>query len=166
MRKLFRFKYEPCNKTCYAYCATLMIELRKLSEAERLALVGGMVDAHNRLCDNPDYSFGVDVDEENHIFVAHFRTPQSTDLFGNRDFAKCVRVVCEKVMSTEIPPGTGECCFGDNGAEDLGREILKFCTDVGYAEVLEKHCECKVHDKMELTGNLLPAFAEALRKAA
>jgi len=145
MRKLFRFKYEPCNKTCYAYCSKLMTELRRLPQAEREALVSNMVEAHNRLCDNPEYSFGVDVDEANDIFVAHFRTPASTDLFSSKEFANCVNSVCGTVMATDIPRGTGECNFGDNGAEDLGREILKFCTDVGYAEVMEKHCECKAH---------------------
>lgn len=145
MRKLFRFKYEPCNKTCYAYCSKLMTELRKLSQNEREALVSGMVEAHNRLCDNPDYSFGVDVDETNDIFVSHFRTPQSTDLFSSKKFPDCVKSVCLAVMNSNIPRGTGECNFGDSGAEDLGTEILRFCTDIGYAEVLEKHCECKTH---------------------
>lgn len=143
MRKLFRFKYEPCNKTCYAYCSKLMTELRKLTQLERELLVSNMVQAHNRLCDNPDYSFGVDVDEENSLFVSHFRTPQSTDLYSSKDFSGCVSTVCKVVMDTEIPPGQGQCVFGENGSESLGREILRFCTDVGYAEVLEKHCECK-----------------------
>lgn len=49
MRKLFRFKYEPCNKTCYAYCSKLMGELRKLPDGERRDLVASMVEAHNRL---------------------------------------------------------------------------------------------------------------------
>jgi len=141
MRKLFRFKYEPCNKTCYAYCSKLMTELRKLSQDKREELVFSMVEAHNRLCDNPEYSFGVDVDEVNDIFVSHFRTPQSTDLFSSKEFSDCVQTV----MNTDIPQVKGECNFGDNGAEDLGREILRFCTDVGYAEVLEKRCECKAH---------------------
>ena len=143
MRKLFRFKYEPCNKTCYAYCSKLMTELRKLSPSERESLVSTMVEAHNKLCDNPEYSFGVDVDEENNIFVSHFRTPKSTDLFSDKEFSDCVKSVCDMVLTTNIPRVNGECNFGDNGAEDLGREILKFCTDVGYAEVLEQHCECK-----------------------
>lgn len=143
MRKLFRFKYEPCNKTCYAYCAKLMTELRKLPQHERESLVSNMVEAHNKLCDNPEYSFGVDVDEQNNMFVSHFRRPESTDLFSSREFSQCVMSVCETVLNTDIPKVNGKCTFGDNGAEDLGREILKFCTDVGYAEVLENHCECK-----------------------
>jgi hypothetical protein len=120
-----------------------MTELRKLSQNERESLVETMVEAHNKLCDNPEYSFGVDVDEENNIFVSHFRTPKSTDLFSNKEFSDCVKSVCGTVLTTDIPRANGECTFGDNGVEDLGREILKFCTDVGYAEVLAQHCECK-----------------------
>jgi len=56
MRKLFRFKYEPCNKTCYAYCQRLMTELRALPKVECQELVDAMVKAHNRLCDNPEFS--------------------------------------------------------------------------------------------------------------
>lgn len=145
MRKLFRFKYEPCNKTCYAYCSKLMTELRALPEERRQALVQKMVEAHNRLCDNPQYSFGVDVDENLGVFVAHFRKPDSTDMYAGKDFADAVEEVCRAVMLADIPQVRGECNFGDNGAEDLGREILKFCTDVGYAQLEERHCECKAH---------------------
>lgn len=143
MRKLFRFKYEPCNKTCYAYCSKLMTELRKMQEEDRKTLVSTMVEAHNRLCDNEEYSFGLDVDEENDIFVSHFRTPQGTDLYSDKKFPNSVMSVCDAVLHTNIPKGNGSCTFGNNGAENLGQEILKFCTDVGYAEALEKHCECK-----------------------
>jgi len=120
-----------------------MTELRKMSQDDREILVSNMVKAHNQLCDNPDYSFGVDVDEDNEVFVSHFRTPKTTDLYSSKHFPDCVREVCGVVLATDIPKTNGECTFGDNGAEDLGREILKYCTDIGYAEVLKKHCECK-----------------------
>ena len=81
MRKLFRFKYEPCNGDCYAWCDHLPNELMKVSEEERQTIVGLMVEAHNKLCDNPEYSFGVDLDEGTRIFVAHFRTPEATEVF-------------------------------------------------------------------------------------
>jgi hypothetical protein len=143
MRKLFRFKYEPCNKTCYAYCSKLMTELRALSQQGREALVAKMVEAHNHLCDNPEYSFGVDVDDNTNYFVAYFRTPEKTELFGGT-FEEVVTEVCTNVLQASIPQIQGECKFGDNGAENLGVEILKFCTDVGYQQVLADHCECKV----------------------
>lgn len=86
------------------------------------------------------------VDDDNDVFVAHFRTPKSTDLFCDSLFSKAVHKVCKIVMDTDIPQLKGECNFGDNGAEDLGKEILKFCTDVGYAELNSRHCECKAHN--------------------
>lgn len=143
MRKLFRFKYEPCNKTCYCYCSKLMTELRKLEQEDRQGLVASMVRAHNKLCDNPDYSFGVDMDDTDNVFVAHFRTPEKTDVFYNKHFAGCVMEVCNEVMKEKIPQLSGECRFGDNGSENLGKQILDFCEDVAYYKLLEEHCECK-----------------------
>lgn len=146
MRKLFRFKYEPCNRTCYAYCQILMRELRKLADKDRQQLVNAMVQAHNHLCDNPEYSFGVDIDEKENIFVGHLRTPKSTDLFSGRDFDSTIYKTCNAVLNTQIPQVKGDCNFGDNGGESLGQEILKFCTDLGYAQIKESHCECKAHN--------------------
>ena len=145
MRKLFRFKYEPCNKTCYAWCQKLTTELRKLEPVYRENLVNNMVVAHNKLCDNPNYSFGLDVDENNDVFVSHFRTPNKTDLYSNKSFAAAIETVCEEVMKTDIPQIIGNCVFGDNGAEDLGKTILKYCTDAEYAKIKDTHCECKAH---------------------
>lgn len=144
MRKLFRFKYEPCNGTCYAWCDHLIEELRELDVTKRNQIVSLMVDAHNKLCDNPDFSFGVDVDENHTVFVAHFRTPERTDLFHSRVFSECVEKVCSEVLKTEIPQISGICQYGDNGAEDLGNEILKYCQDEAFAELKNKECPCKV----------------------
>jgi len=142
MRKLFRFKYEPCNKTCYAWCAVLPEELNRLSQEEKQETVSLMVEAHEKLCDNPDYSFGVDLDEEKRIFAAHFRTPESTSVFVNTSFSECVREVCETVLNTDITKVDGVCGFGDNGAEDLGREILRACVDEVYREEHHNKCPC------------------------
>ncbi len=145
MRKLFRFKYEPCNGMCYAWCDKLTIELRKLSDQHRQTLVALMVEAHSHLCDNPDYSFGVDVDEINGHFAAHFRTPTTTDLYSGDSFSGVVTRVCREVLGTHVPTVEGECVFGDNGAESLGEEILRFCTEEGFKELQQRHCECKAH---------------------
>lgn len=143
MRKLFRFKYEPCNGTCYAWCDVLPNELMKISEQKRQEIVGLMVKAHNNLCDNIDYSFGVDLDENTKMFVAHFRTPKSTDIFVGTTFSDCVRKVCDRVLSTEIPQVNGICTYGNSGSEDLGTEILRACTDLTFRE--QHHNECPCH---------------------
>jgi len=145
MRKLFRFKYEPCNGTCYAWCSKLPFQLRQLNSSDRIKLVETMVQAHNKLCDNPAYSFGLDVDEKNNVFVSHFRTPEKTNLYSSASFSECVELVCNEVLSTPIPQVDDHCNFGNNGAEDLGNEILKFCTNDGFKELQERHCECKSH---------------------
>lgn len=142
MRKLFRFKYEPCNGMCYAWCATLSEELMKLDEQDRQDTVDVMVKAHAHLCDNPNYSFGVDLSEKTRTFVAHFRTPEATDTFCSDEFRDCVKQVCEVVLNADIPKVSGDCVYGDNGAENLGEEILRACTDLAYREEHHKNCPC------------------------
>ena len=144
MRKLFRFKYEPCNKTCYAYCQILPVELNKMPTQQRQDTVSLMVEAHAKLCDNPDYSFGVDLDEHRSIFAAHFRTPVSTETFVSTSFGDCVHQVCNKVLATDIPKVDGSCGYGDNGAEDLGAEILRCCVDEAFRESHHNGCPCQV----------------------
>jgi len=144
MRKIFRFKYEPCEGMCYAWCKALQRELRKMSETKRQNLVSLMVTAHDQLCDNPEFSFGVDVDENKGIFAAHFRTPEKTDLFVSENFAECVDKVCQKVLNTEIPKAKGVCSYGQNGTEDLGNEILKFCTDEAFNKLQKEACVCEI----------------------
>jgi len=143
MRKLFRFKYEPCNGTCYAWCDHLPNELNKYEEEKRKQLVISMVQAHAKLCDNPDYSFGVDKDEKHNMFVAHFRTPLGTDTFLQASFADVVADVCSTVMMAEIPQVAGQCTFGDHGSEDLGKEILRACEDVVYRNEHHTNCPCQ-----------------------
>lgn len=141
LRKMFRFKYEPCNGTCYAWCDTLVQRLREIPDREDLVAL--MVKAHDRLCDNPEYSFGVDGNNAQTDFVAHFRTPERTDLYHGQDFAKVVESVCKAVLATEIPALVGACTYGASGAENLGQEILSYCTEDGYKRLQAEHCECK-----------------------
>lgn len=143
MRKLFRFKYEPCKGDCYAWCDHLPQELNKLPTIRRTLTVEMMVKAHDRLCDNPEYSFGIDVNQQEGIFVGHFRTPEGTDVYASKSFEQAVHVLCDMVMQANIPPLSGACQYGDNGAEDLGREILKACTDEEYRKAHHTNCPCK-----------------------
>lgn len=144
MRKLFRFKYEPCAGTCYHWCDALPEELNKINEADRRLIVTLMVEAHAKLCDNPDYSFGIDRQDVTGMFVAHFRTPEQTDTFLNPNFSESVQAVCKVVLAANIPVINGACGFGEHGSEDLGKEILKACTDIAYREEHHNNCPCVV----------------------
>ena len=148
MRKMFRFKYEPCKGTCYAWCDSLPEELNKYSDRERKNIVTYMVETHDHLCDNQEYSFGIDRQDETGMFVGHFRTPKATDTFLDRDFMTMVGMVCAAVMREEIPKVSGTCDYGDNGAEDLGSEILRVCTDLVYREEHHKECPCSVNESV------------------
>jgi len=142
MRKLFRFKYEPCKGDCYAWCDSLPEELNKLSDLDRRLTVELMVKAHDRLCDNPDYSFGIDREDSSGMFVAHFRTPKGTDTFLHNNFKDSVKNIAEVVFSHDIPAISDACKFGKKGAEDLGKEIIKACVDLIYREEHHKNCPC------------------------
>ena len=142
MRKLFRFKYEPCNGTCYAWCDALPEELTKLQPERRQELVRMMVTAHNNLCDNPDYSFGIDRDDASGMFVAHFRLPDRTDTYLNKSFSDSADTICAAVLATEIPKIIGSCNYGGNGSEDLGKEILRACEDFAFRKNHHDECPC------------------------
>lgn len=142
MRKLFRFKYEPCNGTCYAWCDALPEELNKLTEERRKLIVELMVKAHESLCDNEEYSFGIDRQDESGMFVSHFRLPDRTDTYLNSNFEECVTNICNTVLSTPIPQKVGACTFGSNGAEDLGSEILRACIDIAFRKKHHDSCPC------------------------
>lgn len=113
-----------------------------MSEADRRLLVYSMVEAHNKLCDNPEYSFGIDRCDDTGMFVAHLRTPKKTDTYLNNNFRESVSAICGVVMTAEIPKAAGACNFGDHGSEDLGRDILRACTDLIYREEHHQKCPC------------------------
>jgi len=125
------------------FCYRLPEELRELSEDTRKQLVSEMVEAHDKLCDNPEYSFGIDVDDNIGVFVAHFRTPSETITFAAKNFYECVKKVCGKVLATSIPKIEGVCTYGVNGAENLGLEILKVCEDAAFGKLKNDKCPCK-----------------------
>ena len=147
MRKLFRFKYEPCKGDCYAWCDALPEELNKLTDEKRKLIVTMMVEAHDRLCDNTDYSFGIDRDDKTGMFVAHFRSPKSTETFLNSNFESSVKTIYEVVFAADIPKLNGACSYGNNGAEDLGQEILRACVDIAYREEHHNNCPCVIGKK-------------------
>lgn len=143
MRKLFRFKYEPCEGTCYAWCDYLPAVLNKIGSSERQVTVNLMVEAHKALCDSRDYYFGIDMTDTG-IFIAHFKTPEKVNIYSSPDFSQCVEQVCLAVLKEKIGPSTGECIYGNSGQEDLGKEILRACVDTLYREDHHKKCPCHI----------------------
>lgn len=129
MRKLFRFKYEPCNGTCYVGPDPdddmAFQEFKTMTAVRKEILVSWIVKAHDKLCDNPDYSFGIDFCEETGIFISHFRTPAKTDIYSGKTLEECVLSLCKAVISTDIPQMNGLCNFGVSKNENLAERILK-----------------------------------------
>jgi hypothetical protein len=125
MKKLFRFKYEPCNGTCYAHGSIFYEELRKLNPQRIKKLVTQIVAAHDKLCDSTEYSFGVDLCEQTGVFIGHFRQPARLDIYSGKTLESCVLELTQAVLSTHIPQDAGTCNFGNSGSENLAEEILK-----------------------------------------
>ena|SRR5690242_8643131 len=127
MKKLFRFKYEPCNGTCYVWDDDFYEGLKKLSQSLREDLVNTVVRAHDKLCDNPQYYFGLDKCEKTGLFIGHFVQPTRLDMFSDTSLSQCILELCEAVIKTNIPEVKGICNFGQNGTENLAEIILKAC---------------------------------------
>lgn len=125
MKKLFRFKYEPCNGTCYTYKPIFFNEMKKVENKKQL--VSKIVEAHDKLCDNPNFYFGLDMCEKTGLFIGHFVQPDRTDMFSGSTIEECTLEMSERVINTEIPEGTGDCVFGDSGDENLAQQILEAC---------------------------------------
>ena len=96
---------------------------------DRHSTIDMMVKAHDKLCDNPDYSFGINTNmvQGKPVYAAYFRTPQSTNLFIADTFSEVVQQVCSDVMQADIPQVQGQCTFGQNGQENLAQEIINTC---------------------------------------
>lgn len=127
MKKLFRFKYEPCNGTCYAYQPIFLSEMKKVDSKSKVTLVSKIVEAHDNMCDNPDYFFGIDLCEKTGLFIGHFVQPDRTDIFSGPSLKECIEEMCESVIKAKIPQLVGECNFGNNGTENLAEVILQAC---------------------------------------
>jgi hypothetical protein len=127
MKKLFRFKYEPCKGDCY-YAEELFQEsLRKLDSKQRKELIDLVVKAHDNLCDNPDYSFGLDFCLKTQTFIGHFQQPDRIDVFASKTFHECIIDLCQDVANANIPTNLGNCEYGVNGNENLAEIISRSC---------------------------------------
>lgn len=125
MRKLFRFKYEKCNGTCYCHQPIFFSELGKVNKSDLESLVNTIVTAHDQLCDNPDFSFGLDMCEKTGLFIGHFNQPDRVDIFSGLALSECIIEMCTTIINTDIPKIDGICEFGDNGNENLAQQILE-----------------------------------------
>ena len=127
MKKLFRFKYEPCNGTCYVWDDDFYEGLRHLGAESRITLVNLVTKAHDKLCDNPDFYFGLDKCEKTGLFIGHFRQPTRLDIFTGTTLVEAINEMCDFIIATEIPQLEGICEFGNNGTENLANQILSAC---------------------------------------
>lgn len=70
MRKLFRMQYEPCNGDCYAYDDILPLD--GLTPQQLKSVMDKLVECHRPLCGNANLRYGLDLDEQRHVFIGSF----------------------------------------------------------------------------------------------
>lgn len=129
MKKLFRFKYEPCSGTCYAPDDKFFEELKKLDEVAKLSLINKIVSAHDSTCDDPDQLFAVDYDETTRMYVGTAFDNGRLDLFSDSSFVNLVEILTSfvKKQNEGRTPKAGNCVYGASGIEDLANIILRQC---------------------------------------
>lgn len=126
MQKLFRFQYEACNGTCYGNGDRFFQDLKDVPKAELTQLINKIVDAHNRMCNNPNMRFGLDFDQTNKIYIGNWMNNGTLDLFTSTNFMDVVTQLTSHVLKV-VPVSQSEyennCEFGE-GHENLAEQIL------------------------------------------
>jgi len=99
MRKIFRMKYEPCSGRCYARHE--VIQLQQISNDKQAIkqLLTKMIKAHEPICGNENVSYGIDLDEENNIFIASFIHFGKLELFTDVDLISVMNKLCDSAIN-------------------------------------------------------------------
>lgn len=123
MRKIFRMQYEPCMGTCYAWdndkddddrdtdrggTSTSdddggdsdILPLHHLAnDLPRLkALMTKLVAMHQELCGNKNLRYGIDLDEDNQIFIGSFLHYGKLELFTETCHIRLIEKMADYVL--------------------------------------------------------------------
>ena len=124
MRKIFRMGYEPCKGDCYEYDVTLPID--ELNTARREATIAKLLEMHAPMCGNEALRYGVDLDEEQKLFVGFFYHYGAIETFLGPDMLGVVDAIAESALAhfkseqfkveQGIAPGLGRgaCAYGSD----------------------------------------------------
>jgi hypothetical protein len=106
MRKVFRMQYEPCDGTCYAWDSRAPIEVILENDKPRLnTLVKALTKIHEPACGNINIRYGIDLDEDNYLFIGSFYHYGHLELFSNKDIIVLLETMCQYIeafYSTDI----------------------------------------------------------------
>lgn len=129
MKKLFRFKYEPCSGTCYCPGDKFFEELNKFDEDGKKQLINKIVSAHDSTCDDPNQLFAIDYDENVGVYIGTVFDNGRLDLFSDKSFVSLVDALTSfvKKQNEGRASKSGNCVYGASGIEDLANIILKQC---------------------------------------
>ena len=151
MRKIFRMQYEPCNGQCYAWddddddTSTSsggggggsdddddrdsdILPLRALrNDPVRLKRVmDKLVAMHQELCGNKNLRYGIDLDEDNHIFIGSFWHYGKLELFTDKNHIALIEKMADFVLPFYQSEAYHEESKHDKG---LGHEVCEHGED-------------------------------------
>ena len=169
MRKIFRMQYEPCNGDCYAWDGdddndsgsdsdgddTLPLGPLRSDPVRLKRIMDKLVAMHQELCGNVNLRYGIDLDEENKLYIGSFWHYGKLELFTHKNLYVLVEIMADYVLAfyqtdaykeeSKHDKGLGHdvCHYGED--DDLRRFIVRaakiptpngvdmYLRDLGYA---------------------------------
>ena len=131
-RMLFRMKYQPCNGMCY--CADEVLDLASVPEADRAALVSGLIAIHEPACGNDRVRYALDLDEGVGLFIASMIVDGELTLYTSRSPAGALADLiagAQAFWATEH--GKQIAALGDHDVCEHGKDqdLVAFCYEHG-----------------------------------
>lgn len=118
MRKIFRMQYEPCSGACYQYddddsssgggggsdtpdieSDILPLRALRFDQVRLKSIMEKLVAMHQELCGNKNIRYGIDLDEDNQIFIGSFWHYGKLELFTDRSHLKLIEKMAEYVLA-------------------------------------------------------------------
>ncbi len=140
MRKIFRMQYEPCNGDCYAYDPSddtdspddtkdddqLPLGPLRFDKPRLKAIIDKLVAMHQPLCGNVNLRYGIDLDEENKLFIGSFWHYGKLELFTGKELYILVEQMADYILAFYKTEAYAEESKNDKG---LGHDVCHYGED-------------------------------------
>jgi hypothetical protein len=157
MRKIFRMQYEPCNGTCYAWeddweddddsgprgggsssdgdSDILPLRALRFDQVRLKSIMTKLVAMHQELCGNKNLRYGIDLDEDNGLFIGSFWHYGKLELFTETCHLRLIEKMAEFVLEfyktdayfeeSKHDKGVGHSVCEHGEDDDLRRFIIR-----------------------------------------
>ena len=92
-------KYEPCNGACYV--GSNVVDLSELqNNIPRFHnIINKMIKIHDPACGNENIRYGIDLDEDNQLFVASFMHNNKLELLSGVNLVPLLEKFCDMAIA-------------------------------------------------------------------